>query len=155
MSYTDNYSQTGGPNSNITAENVAAEAAEGDPRPFDDPLFSAGYQAFFIILQIFLYMLVGLRFFILRKVKYKLFSPRGISDICIGTVTFFMTAFFVTYYVGFAYKRETFRLFARVSRFANMADYEEFAPVMPLLEETFEDFLGNYKRYMVVSRETA
>jgi hypothetical protein len=148
MSFEGDYTQNGG--SNVMPVGEQSEDTIGDPRPFDDPLYGPGYQAFFVILTIFLYMLVGLRFFILRKVKYKLFSPRGISDICIGTVTFFMTAFFVTYYVGFAYKRETFRLFARVKRFANMADFPEFEPVMPLLTETFDDFLHNYKRYMVV-----
>lgn len=114
-------------NGTVTEKDLRADSRD-IIRPFDDPLFTAGYQSFIIILQIFLYVLVFLRFWVLRKIKYKLLSPRGISDICILLVTLFMTLFFAAYYVGFAHKLETFRLFARVSRFAGMASYPEFDP---------------------------
>lgn len=118
---------------------------------YHDALYHPGFQFVMAFVNITLFALVGLRFAVLKRLKYKWWSPRGVSDFFIICGTILCTALFVCYFIGYFMHESCFKLIGRIERYQDMEFYPQFEPLMPLLFEVIYDFEDVYTKFMVVS----
>src|SRR5690606_15277394 len=118
---------------------------------YHDSLYHPGFQFVMVFVNVVLFALVWLRFAVLQRLKYKWWSPRGVSDFFIICGTILCAATFVAYFVGLFMHRDSFKLIDRIERYQTMEFYPQLEPLMPLLFVVILDFEDIYTKFMVVS----
>ncbi|RPA85540.1 hypothetical protein BJ508DRAFT_411944 [Ascobolus immersus RN42] len=116
---------------------------------YHDSLYHPGFQFVMVFINAILFALVALRFQVLKRLKYKWWSPRGVSDFFIICGTILCSATFVCYFIGLFMHRDSFRLIDRIERYQTMEFFPQLEPLMPLLFEIIIDFEDIYTKFMV------